>query len=181
MRRRLTILELQEASIVFGSSLDFDRIWIHEEVAFPNLIGRIGAAIARQKAPSNNAVTLGNHVYFPIQLMIDQQKIEDSDYQNIGWLIHELTHVWQFQNTGIKYLFNAILGHIRLGSKVYDFGGKKGLQDAVDGGKNFSEFNPEQQGDIVRSIYVAQKKDEMTPVLNIVSNQVKNPGAFHQA
>jgi hypothetical protein len=173
MRRRLTIIELQEAQLVFGSSLDFDRIWVHEEVAFPNIIGRIGAALARQKAPTNNAVTLGNHVYFPVQLKIDQQKIENSDFQDIGWLIHELTHVWQFQNTGIKYLFKAILGHIRLGSKVYDYGGKKGLKEAVDGGKTFAQFNPEQQGDIVRRIYVVMKKGALSTTLQVLADQIK--------
>jgi type VI secretion system secreted protein VgrG len=175
LRRRLTIVELQEANLVFGTSLDFDRVWVHEEVAFPNLIGRIGAALARQKSPENNAVTLGNHVYFPVQLKIDHQKIEDLNLQNIGWLIHELTHVWQYQNTGIQYLVKAVRGHIRMGSKVYDYGGKKGLEEAVDRGKRFAQFNPEQQGDIVRSIYVAMKKGALSSTHQVKADQIKAP------
>lgn len=173
MRRRISVLELQEASLVFDKSLDYDRIWLHEEVAFPNLIGRIGAAIARQKPPTKNAVTLGNHIFFPVQLKVDQKSIENSDFKDIGWLIHELTHVWQYQHIGINYLFKAIQGHIRLGSKVYDFGGRTGLKKSVDEGKEFAEFNPEQQGDIVRTIYLALKKDELTAELQILAEQVK--------
>lgn len=66
----------------------------------------------------------------------------------MNWLIHELTHAWQYQHIGIRYLFKAILGHIRLGPKVYEYGGEKGLREAVADGVEFTSFNPEQQGDI---------------------------------
>lgn len=178
MRRRLTSLEILEAKLVFAASLDFTRIWVHENVAFPNWIGRIGTAIRGNKAPVNNAVTLGNHLYFPVQLQINAQRIENLELKDLGWLIHELTHAWQFQHTGISYLFKAISGHIRLGSKVYDYGGEKGLKDAVDNGVEFVAHNPEQQGDIVRKLYVALKRGEVTPTLAVMGEQIRNSGGF---
>jgi hypothetical protein len=181
LRRRLTILEIQEASLIFGTSLDFDRVWVHENVAFPNWIGRLGAAITRQNPPGNNAVTLGNRSYFPVQLKIDRQKIENLELRDMGWLIHELTHAWQFQHTGIRYLFKAILEHIRLGSKVYDYGGEKGLKEAVDDGMLFTAFNPEQQGDITRKMYVALKRGEETPTMAALGEQIRDPGGSLRA
>jgi hypothetical protein len=96
-------------------------------------------------------------------------------------LIHELTHVWQFQQIGIRYLFQAILGHMRFGSAVYDFGGEKGLADAVREGKGFAAFNPEQQGAIIRKFYVALKHEDVSASLTAIAEQVKNSGGSLRA
>jgi hypothetical protein len=173
LRRRLTIVEIEEAKPIFETSLDFDRIWVHEDVGFPNWIGRIGATITGRKPPGNNAITIGNHIYFPVQLEITREGISINDLKDMGWLIHELTHVWQFQNTGIGYLFEAILSHIRLGAKVYDYGAETGLRQAAEGGKGIAAFNPEQQGDIVRKIYQARKVGKLTPTLSVIAEQIK--------
>lgn len=178
MRRRLSTLEIQEAQLVFASSLDYKQIWIHEEMKFPNWVAKIGSAIAGQKPPANNAITIGVHIFFPVKLQIDHQAIENLQLKDIGWLMHELTHAWQFQQIGIRYLFQAILGHMRFGSAVYDFGGEKGLADAVREGKGFATFNPEQQGDIIRKFYVALKHEDVSASLTALVEQVKNPGRF---
>jgi hypothetical protein len=58
---------------------------------------------------------------------------------------------------------------------VYDYGGETGLMEALDSGEGFTGFNPEQQGDIVRKIYVARKRGEETPTLTALAEQIKNP------
>jgi hypothetical protein len=69
------------------------------------------------------------------------------------WLIHELTHAWQYQHLGIRYLYEAIKIQIKLGSEAYKYGKERGLEDAHAVGKTFLEFNPEQQGDIASDYY----------------------------
>ena len=59
---------------------------------------------------------------------------------------------------------------------MYDYGGEKGLNDAVDNGLEFVAHNPEQQGgDIVRKLYLALKRGEVTPTLAVMSEQIRNP------
>jgi len=181
MRRRLSNLEIQEAQLVFASSLNYKRIWIHEGMRFPNWVAKIGSAIAGQKPPENNAITIGNHIFFPLKLQIDHQDIQNLQLKEMGWLIHELTHVWQFQQIGFRYLFQAILGHMRFGSGVYDFGGEVGLADAVREGKVFASFNPEQQGDIIRKYYVALKHEDVSASLTALAEQLKDAGGSMRA
>jgi hypothetical protein len=160
MRRRLTSIEIGEAELVFGESLACDKIWIYEDTGFPNRIGRIGSIISKDEPPSNNAVTLGNRLYFPVFLKTGFSDIANLLLTDMGWLIHELTHAWQFQHIGISYLFDAIRVQISLGSGAYDYGSKKGLESAYLEGKGFLDFNPEQQGDITRDYYFRFKRGQ---------------------
>jgi hypothetical protein len=71
------------------------------------------------------------------------------------WLIHELTHAWQFQQMGWIYLLRAMLA--QLTSRPYDYEGESGLRMTRDGGGTILSFNPEQQGAIVSDYYVRLK------------------------
>lgn len=64
-------------------------------------------------------------------------------------LIHELTHVWQYENMGAMYMPRALHGNSDPG--FYDFGGIEELKAKKDKGMN--AFNVEQQGDILRYYY----------------------------
>jgi hypothetical protein len=125
--RLLTHHEKQEAYRVFGDSLDYDRIRVSEDpvMSFPRY-----------------ARTLPSTVYFP-----------PGGFSNpsfLPWLIHELTHSWQYQH-GVSVsttLYHAI-------ASSYDYGGEQALIDAHDAGQGFTDFNTEQQGDITRDYYRA--------------------------
>jgi hypothetical protein len=60
-------------------------------------------------------------------------------------LNHELTHT--YQDTRSKGITPAVPA---TGSNVYDYGGLKGLQDARAKGKTVSDFNAEQQAEMVK-------------------------------
>ena len=174
MRRRLTPTETDEADTVFGGSLAYDKIWIYEGTSLPNWIGRIGAIISKEESPSNNAITLGNRLFFPVCLKTEFSDITNLHLTDMGWLIHELTHAWQFQHIGIRYLFDAIRQQITLGSRAYDYGSKKGLEDALLDGKGFLDFNPEQQGDITREYYFRAKKGKDISIWEPFIQEVQN-------
>jgi hypothetical protein len=174
MRRRLTPIERKEADIIFGESLDYDEIWIYEDTSLPNWIGRIGSIISKEEPPSNNAITLGNKLYFPTILKTEFSDTTNLHLTDMGWLIHELTHAWQYQHIGIRYLFDAIRVQITLGSGAYDYGSKKGLEDALQEGKGFLNFNPEQQGDITREYYFRSKKRQDISVWEPFIQEIQN-------
>ena len=70
-KRRLYVWEIEEFSPIFGNSLNYYAVWIHECTSWPDLADRIGRRLKRMPPPGerdHNAITLGNHCYFPVTL-----------------------------------------------------------------------------------------------------------------
>lgn len=123
--RKLNSTETAAAKRVFGSSLDTSAIVISE-----------GGVMTL----GGYARALPNRVHFP------NGSFARSDF--IPYLIHELTHVWQYQR-GAEIpgmIYEAVVG-------IYDYGGEPALRQAWDAGKAFDEFTTEQQGDILSDYY----------------------------
>jgi hypothetical protein len=155
LNRSLYACEVEEARRVFGDQMHFERVHVHECAKWPNTINSLGVRIKKMD-PSQiqpNAITLGNNCFFPVNLQADQVPPDDPRQRDICWLMHELTHVWQFQHMGWIYLIKALSAQIRLKSKAYDYGGENGLQEALQKGWRLDQFNMEQQGDIARDYY----------------------------
>lgn len=66
-------------------------------------------------------------------------------------LLHELVHVWQFQNMGIVYIPRAL--RAQYSSKGYNYGGLDALQMQIEQGKGLDSFNLEQQADIIADYF----------------------------
>jgi hypothetical protein len=160
--RSLYAWEIQEARRVFCNQLKYDPIRIHENVDWPNFINRMGSFLNHIPYTGvANAITLGNHLYFPEKLLETPAPVDHPDYFKMGWLIHELTHAWQYQRLGWSYLSMALQTQLRSGPSAYDFGGEEGLFQRFTQGWKLSNFNLEQQGDICRTYYecLARGKD----------------------
>jgi hypothetical protein len=128
--RPLTSEETSEARLVFGPGLNYSAIRITEDP----VLGAGG--IAR---------TLPSGINFPVGA--------SSSAGFEPWLIHELTHSWQYQHgrSVVATATRAILCWAGISS--YDYGGKPGLAAATATGAGLSSFNTEQQGDIARDYY----------------------------
>jgi hypothetical protein len=160
--RSLSLSELNEARLVFGEALDYGRVRISEGSYFPNFIADLGALLQGRKRTWDNAVTLGDVSYFPIPIRTSAPDVQGGYLRDIAWLIHELTHQWQYQQVGWRYLSEALSVQVRLGMGGYDYTGKHGrpleaLRAERDAGRRFLDFNREQQGDIARDYYVRLK------------------------
>lgn len=154
VRRRLFSWEIQEARRVFGEDIDYNRVWIHEHAWLPIGLERMVRLLRGNRTPGEpNALTLGNHCLFPERLLSYPVEPSSQEHYKIAWLIHELTHVWQFQRFGWRYLFEALDLQLRQGITAYYYGGAAGLLKAIAGGKNLADFNLEQQGEISRAYY----------------------------
>jgi hypothetical protein len=172
---------LNEARTVFGDGLDFARVRVSEGSYFPNFIADIGALLQRRKRTWDNAVTLGNTSYFPRPLRTTPESLSRGDLQDICWLMHELTHQWQYQTVGWRYLREALHVQISLGPQGYDYVGKSGspraaLRAAREANRRFSDFNREQQGDICRDYYLAVKRGEDIADWQLFIDEVRKRG-----
>jgi hypothetical protein len=111
----LSELERQAAGGIFGKSVDLSLVRLK--------VGNSGL-LTSTKRPW----TLGNTIYFPE-----------------GWgvirptLLHELTHVWQFQNGGPAYMRLSVIAQY--------FGEGYDLEPAR--GRAWPELNPEQQAEVI--------------------------------
>lgn len=156
-RRLLTAFEQTEARLVFSNGLDYTRAWVWDEMPLPNWIADVGAALRFQRRTWDNAVTLGGVSYFPVALRAE------ADPSHMAWLIHELTHQWQFQHAGWRYLWEAVGVQVRAGPKGYDYTAGRSspetaLTEAKASGKRLAHFNREQQGDLARDYYTRLKQ-----------------------
>ncbi|MGW3409140.1 eCIS core domain-containing protein [Streptomyces sp. NPDC000888] len=132
--RPLTSEEQSEAQLAFGGGLDYSKIRITEDP----VLGSGGIARA-----------LPSTIYFP------PGASKSAGY--MPWLIHELTHSWQYQH-GIGIPRTAATAFLcYAGVMTYSYGGEPALIAAKAAGKGFRSFNTEQQGDIVRDYYKALK------------------------
>jgi hypothetical protein len=147
--------EILEAWCVFADQIDYRKVRIHESASWPDAIDRAGQRLRGQKPPSisHNAITLGNHIFFPVRLLASPVPAKHADRYLISWLMHEMTHVWQYQHMGWRYLLIALNTQLRQGREAYSFGGENGLNERLRMGHKLANFNLEQQGDIARSYY----------------------------
>ena len=65
-------------------------------------------------------------------------------------VMHELTHVYQYEHVGSRYLGEAIYMLIKTKRDCYNYGFVEGLITAVSTGKTFRDHNREQQAMIVQ-------------------------------
>ena len=152
--------------MVFEGGLDLTRVRVIERSEFPNWIGRIGAWLRGKPAPAANAITVRNISYFPRSLT--------GDSIDMDWLMHELTHQWQYQHFGIVYLVQAIFAP----TYVYAPPGKtveEALTEFSQAGKKFADFNREQQGDIVRDFYHRLKAGQDVSAWEPYMQEVRTP------
>ena len=159
-KRILHPWEAGEFGLVFGASLKYDRVRIHEFTALPDRIDRLGRRLRGMEPPGeneHNAITVGDHCIFPVRLPESLPAAGDPDNYKLGWLIHELTHVWQYQHIGWRYLTKALIAQFRDKDQAYDYGGEAGLLKSRQEDKRFMQFNPEQQGNIVQDYFVRKR------------------------
>lgn len=135
--RKLTGAEVFEAASVFGSSINFSlvRIDTHSLMVF----------IAKKfKGYDKGREFTTFHT-----INGEEGNIETDT------LIHELTHVWQYQQVGAIYIPEAIHAQNTGG---YNYKGALGLQEAKDAGKGIRSFNREQQAQIVQDYFRIRKR-----------------------
>jgi hypothetical protein len=131
--RTLTDQQIQVAKSVFGDSINYDLVRIDESAR------SVVAAREIDGANDNRPFTTFHTIntWGPLD--------------NESTLIHELTHVWQYEQDGAIYITEALQAqHSDVG---YGYGGVDGLEKQLANGGSLTSFNREQQGNVLEEYY----------------------------
>jgi hypothetical protein len=131
--------EIRMAAQIFGRSVDYRQVRVHNEEFLPFGL-----------QPDNTAMTPNGEIYFnPKRFKEDFSLAAESDRH---WFMHEMVHVWQYQ-LGYPVMLR---GAIRIGlSYEYDLAADKTLGD----------YNMEAQGDLLAD-YFALKVLQLPEVMS---------------
>jgi len=89
-------------------------------------------------------------------------------------VMHELTHVYQYEQVGSRYLGEAIYVLIKTKRDCYRYGGKKGLQARKAKNGRFADLNREQQAMLVQNYFTDLDRGEETAVYAPFMEQARN-------
>ncbi len=129
--------EIFLAKEIFGDTLDVDVIRIDSHT----MLGTKKIAVAYV---SFNLINFKNHIEPHV-------------------FVHELVHVWQFQNLGSIYIGRALKA--QLNKNPYDYGGPEDLMRQMIKGKKLLDYSFEQQAEIIEDYYrLGQFKDWQRPI-----------------
>jgi hypothetical protein len=126
--RRLTEREIALARSIFGETIDYQKVRLDER----SFVG------CRQF----------QFAYVGFHFVNSWGQLSEPHF------IHEMVHVWQFQRIGSVYIPRALWAQRT--AEGYDYGGVSALQKAAEQGKTLTDFNYEQQADIVADYFCLQ-------------------------
>jgi hypothetical protein len=158
MMRNLYPWEIAAARQVFGDHLAYDRVRIHEGATWTNWINSIGRWLKRlppADRSTNNALTLAHHCYFPVPLPAALPVPGDAQDYAVGWLIHELTHAWQYERLGWIYLLRALSAQFQLGDAAYNLPSPAELLAKRAAGWTLLQLNGEAEAVLTAQYYYA--------------------------
>ena len=123
--RPLEAAEIAVARPIFGRSLDYARVRL------------IPTSVLEYR-------TVGNNIRVPLDFTM-------GDSEMAQYLVHELTHVWQYQHTGTSYLSASLADQI---AGSISAGGRGGAyQYRLSADSSFFDFRVEQQAEIVENTF----------------------------
>jgi len=147
----LTHSEIADAQSVFGSSIEFSRV---------RIVNSRWVSVP---------TTLGNTIHIPPDYILPRHI-----------LIHEMTHIWQYQIQGVPYIsdsvFHQVAGIMTSGDR------NAAYRYTIEGGKSIYDYTSEQQASIVEH-YFAHLHLQQVPEFRRLLGQVRaaRPMAAAQA
>jgi hypothetical protein len=134
--RTLTSAEIASAKKIFGGTIALDRVRLDERAV-------LGPAFSGRAYTSFHTINSWGALSDDV-------------------LIHELTHVWQYERFGAIYMPQAI--HAQIWGDKYEYHGAAGLRAKQAAGEKFSSFNREQQAQIVQDFSTLRRGDPDAPL-----------------
>lgn len=136
--KKLSEAEIDNLFEIFQGSIDYNCIWIDDN-------SRIGLRKLANAYVLFNSINYNGVICFPT-------------------LVHEILHVWQYQNLGSMYLGRALWAQTQ--KDPYFFGGPQQLYNDMINGKKLLTYNFEQQGAIFEYLIGLKKNNNSHPLLN---------------
>jgi hypothetical protein len=133
MGRNLTAGEERIAQEIYGSSINYSRVKIHNGKYF-------------RGQPDNSGMTPRGEIYAAGAAYDDDYSRENAETQ--GFFIHEMAHVWQHQNGILHVVLSAVLEQIQ-----HDFDYEKAYPYMLDANKTLTDYDIEQQASILEDYF----------------------------
>jgi hypothetical protein len=136
MARELTVGEIKFLEPIFGRTLHYYAI--HCDINKHQLGG------------PDNSITLSGNPLFAQQVY--EEDFSKADINSQWIFVHEVTHAWQWQH-GRYPVWEGLGLAMRHGAKHYD----KSYPYDLNGGKNFDDYNLEQQASIMADYWIVSR------------------------
>lgn len=136
-KRRLTGGEIALARSVFGDSVDYGAVWLHDKRILPPGMQHRHQAVAN-----------GNHISFP-RTAYSPDFAAEVDAKKQSVFIHEMTHVWQHQNRVCNTAWEATKETLK-----HKFNYSKAYFHKLDPKKDLTDYGFEQQAAIVQDYFL---------------------------
>ena len=160
MSRKLTLGEIELAREIFKDSIKYQKVKVHHGKYF---FGQ----------PAGSGMTPNGEIYVADDARHNNFLYKkDYSIQSVGlkaFFIHEMAHVWQYQNKILRVKTAAVLGQIRhFGryGKMYKY--------TLDADKKLIDYGIEQQAAIIEDYYIVVK-EEMS---EFCGGRIQNQCAF---
>lgn len=147
--RPLTPDEIAYAREVFAGSLDYSKITITRD------------SMMSTGAPK----TLGNTIHLRSVWGAEQFKKDSKGQWTMELtdpgretLIHEMTHVWQYQNGGLAYIPDSLMAQLKSSLSGGSRNGAYEWRPLADRDVPWEQWNPEQQASLVEEYNTALRK-----------------------
>ncbi len=136
--RRLTQGEIALAKTMFRDSIDYDTVRIHDKkyVFFQ---------------PNNSGMTPNGEIYISGKSTYKDDYSTASEHMK-AFFLHEMTHVWQYQNKLLDPVAEAMKENIK-----HNFNYAAAYPYEIDVKKDLTDYGMEQQASIVEHYYLIKQ------------------------
>ncbi len=152
--RKLKPAEIAAAKDIFKDSINYSKIEITRDSLFA-----VGAPR-----------TIGNTIHLKSDKKWQNFKGDNLDLSDESstqlrptgeqTLIHEMTHVWQYQNGGIAYMPQSIISQIKASAGSGSRNAAYDYKTAIQNGVPWEKLNPEQQAKLVENYNIALRETQ---------------------
>jgi hypothetical protein len=142
-------------------ALDQRERWLLEQIYGSTFDPEPVQLIYASPISAGAAKTIKNEIHFPPKNVITDPSYRSSQ-EFVMLLVHESTHIWQFQNVGLRYMADSLYhqgkGHVDHGDRnvAYHY--------QLLPGKRFNRYNSEQQAKIIEEYVGLKVYDELVRV-----------------
>jgi hypothetical protein len=99
--------------------------------------------------------------------------IPEDQQHRLSLLVHELTHVYQYEQVGSVYIGQGLSVQRKYGRKAYKYGGKRGLIADKAAGKRYCDYNREQQCEIAQDYFALRSAGRDTGAYEPLINELR--------
>ena len=142
--RSLTQPEIDYAKEIYLDSVDYSQITITRD------------SVLALGAPR----TIGNTIHLKSDWGHFKGDTLELTEKGMEVLIHEMGHVWQYQNGGLAYIPESLIAQLKAAVGGGDRGGAYDWRAAHDAGIPWEDWNPEQQAEAIERYNVLLRKSK---------------------